>query len=206
MSLAMTLSVVALIAANLVPLVGALFFGWDVAGVFALYWSENVVVGAFTLLRILLSGSRLARAFVLCLFFALNFGLFCAVHAVFVVKLVGDDAPPDQLLAAPLRLLRLALASAHGSGLIALAVSHGVSFATDWLRAPRQDPMRELMAPYRRILVMHLTVLAGGFLMFATGRGPWILALLVVAKTTADVHAHRAELRRKRAAAPVQGI
>lgn len=42
----------ALVLANAVPLFGALLLRWNVREMLALYWSENVVVGAFTLLRL----------------------------------------------------------------------------------------------------------------------------------------------------------
>jgi hypothetical protein len=45
-------SAVALIAANLVPLLGVLLFGWDAFEIVALYWAENVVIGAINVLKI----------------------------------------------------------------------------------------------------------------------------------------------------------
>lgn len=45
-------SAVALIAANVVPLLGVLFLGWDAFAIVALYWAENVVIGAMNVLKI----------------------------------------------------------------------------------------------------------------------------------------------------------
>jgi hypothetical protein len=45
-------AVALLIVANLVPLVGVLFFGWSLTTIVALYWLENGVLGAFALARI----------------------------------------------------------------------------------------------------------------------------------------------------------
>ena len=39
-------AVAALIIANLVPLVGVLWFGWDVWGILIIYWLENGIVRA----------------------------------------------------------------------------------------------------------------------------------------------------------------
>ena len=47
------LSTLALVAANAVPLVGVLVFHWTVFPILLLYWCENVVVGAFNVLRML---------------------------------------------------------------------------------------------------------------------------------------------------------
>ena len=46
-------SAIGLVVANVVPLVGVLWFGWDLFGVMWLYWAENGIIGAYALLRIL---------------------------------------------------------------------------------------------------------------------------------------------------------
>ena len=44
-------AVAALILANLVPLAGVLWFGWDVWGVLIIYWLENGIFGLFNVLK-----------------------------------------------------------------------------------------------------------------------------------------------------------
>ena len=44
-------AVAALIVANLVPLVGVLWFGWNVWTILIIYWLENGVVGVFNVLK-----------------------------------------------------------------------------------------------------------------------------------------------------------
>ena len=51
------LALVALLIANLSVLVGVLWLGWDAVAVLLLYWHENLIIGVYTLLRML----RLAR-------------------------------------------------------------------------------------------------------------------------------------------------
>jgi hypothetical protein len=43
----------ALVLANVAPLLGVLFLGWDAFDLVALYWAENVVIGAINVLKIL---------------------------------------------------------------------------------------------------------------------------------------------------------
>lgn len=43
----------ALIAANVLPLFGVVFFGWDAFSIVALYWFENVVIGAINVLKMI---------------------------------------------------------------------------------------------------------------------------------------------------------
>jgi hypothetical protein len=50
-----------LLVANLIPLVGVLFFGWSLLTILVLYWLENGIVGLWNLPRILLAqGSTIA--------------------------------------------------------------------------------------------------------------------------------------------------
>ncbi|MBK6905452.1 MAG: hypothetical protein IPH04_22295 [Saprospirales bacterium] len=44
-----------IIAANLVPLIGVLFRGWDAMEVAFLYWSETIIIGAFQVVKILIT-------------------------------------------------------------------------------------------------------------------------------------------------------
>jgi hypothetical protein len=46
-------SALALIAANLLPVFGVLFLGWDTFPIVALYWIENVIIGAINVLKML---------------------------------------------------------------------------------------------------------------------------------------------------------
>ena len=45
------LSTVTLIVANLVPIIGVLLFGWDAGIILLVYWSENLVVGGYNILK-----------------------------------------------------------------------------------------------------------------------------------------------------------
>jgi hypothetical protein len=52
-------SVIALLLANLVPVFGVLFFHWEVFPLMFLFWSENVIVGAFNVLKMLCAAPRI---------------------------------------------------------------------------------------------------------------------------------------------------
>jgi len=57
-----TPSLVALVIANALPLVGVLFLGWTVFPLVLLYWLENVVVGGFNVAKLLLAQPRVASS------------------------------------------------------------------------------------------------------------------------------------------------
>ena len=46
------------------------------------------------------------------------------------------------------------------------------------------------MQPYQRVVVLHVTVLAGGFVVLLLGQPTLALVLLVLLKTGADLRAH----------------
>src|SRR3954454_1231163 len=52
-----------LIAANVLPLLGVLFLGWDTFSIVALYWSENVIIGAINVLKMITSAPDLAAIY-----------------------------------------------------------------------------------------------------------------------------------------------
>lgn len=207
----MRVSLAALVAANLVPLAGVLWLDWSVFEVFALFWSESVVVGGYMVLQLLLRPPEDRRwrprdalsGLFLAGIFCLHYGMFLFVHALMLCHLFGERALLADDRAAPLLLLDTAAASSGGLGLWALIASHGVSFVTNFLPHERGSlATGRLMArPYLRIVAMHLTLLAGGMLLFLTGPSAVLLGLLVLAKVAVDAAAHRREHRRAAAAA-----
>src|SRR4051794_13280890 len=48
-------SVIALVLANLVPVFGVLVLHWEVFPLMFLFWSENVIVGVFNVLKMLVN-------------------------------------------------------------------------------------------------------------------------------------------------------
>lgn len=183
----------ALIAANLVPLAGVLFFGWDLASVIVLFWAESAVIGFYTALKIAVVGKFAALAMVP--FFIGHFGGFMAGHFLLIYELFvrgafarGPAPPAGEALAAIFGPLRLSLA--------ALFISHGVSFVDNFLRRREYagTTMKALMiAPYNRILVMQLALIFGGWIILLLKSPVPALALLIVFKTALDFSAHRKE-------------
>lgn len=201
----MSVSLLALLCANAIPLVGTLFLRWDIASVLALYWLETAVIGLFTVLKLLTVAKPMppmpwiGRPF-LAMFFCVHFGIFQFVHGVFLVFLLlfgdrgGDFAP----LQAPARLVDSLAATSGLVAILGIAASHAVSFVANWLigrereRVPAQVV---LFSPYRRVVAMHLTLLFGAFVTLVLGSATVLLVILVIAKTIADARAHTAEHR-----------
>jgi hypothetical protein len=128
-------------------------------------------------------------------FFLAHFGGFMAMHFLFIymffIRGITATGPAPGALDA-LRATFVPL----WVPLAALFVSHGVSFRTNFLgrREHASTTMNELMtAPYNRIVVMHLTLIFGGWIILGLGSTVGALALLIVIKTIVDLAAHRKE-------------
>ncbi len=95
-------AVIALIAANAIPLFGVLFLGWNVWLILIVYWLENGVVGFFNVLKILRAEGPIDPASgwqmngkpmpavgrgAIASFFLIHYGIFWVVHGVFVLTL-----------------------------------------------------------------------------------------------------------------------
>jgi hypothetical protein len=188
-----SLSGLALVGANLVPLAGVLFFGWDLANVIVLFWAESAVIGFYTLLKIIVVG-RLG-ALIAAPFFIGHFGGFMAGHflliyGLFVRGLDSPGSPPGA--AAALRQIFYPLWPA----LAGLFISHGLSFADNFIgrrEYARTTTNGLMIAPYARIVVMQLALIFGGWMILLLRSPVPALALLIVFKTVLDFSAHRKE-------------
>lgn len=171
--------IAALVAANLVPLAGVLWLGWDLGLILLLYWAESAVILVFNLLKMLTLGMGGVAA---AGFFVVHAGMFMGIHLLFLVVLFHPLA--DRTLAS--------LARDLGFPLLALAASHGASFVHNTLvRRERPKDAGSIMGGfYARIVVMQLTIIFGSALMQALGSPVWALALLVLLKTVVDLGAH----------------
>lgn len=198
-------SVVALVAANVVPLLGVLWLGWDLDLIMVLFWAENGIIGFFSLLRLI----RVAGwgAILLGPFFLVHFGGFMAGHFIFIYALFireGAEFPMGSAVDALGGLLAPLVPA-----LAALVISHGVSFVTNFLRGRElegRSASSQMTEPYRRVVILHLTIIFGGWMILNLGAPLWALVLLVVLKSGTDLWAHRREHARSRSPGrPQQG-
>jgi hypothetical protein len=196
-SVRLTPSAVALVLANLIPLGGVVLLGWEVFPILLLFWLENVIVGVFNVLRMVWvqpddEGGLILKIFTIP-FFILHYGLFTAGHGVFVFMLFGGGQfpitgfPSVVTVVDALVQLKLVLPA------LALAASHGFSFVSNYVAGQeyRRVTLQQLMhRPYSRVVVLHLVIIGGGFLVMALNSPVLGLFLLVVLKVGIDVRAH----------------
>jgi len=201
-------SAVFLLLANAAPLAGVLLHHWTVFAVVLLYWCENVIVGGFNVLRMLVAKPQeslawLGKAFLIP-FFCAHYGMFTFVHGVLVFALFGGTRAHSGFgLSVPVVLTTL-----REQGLVwavvALIVSHAFSFFHNYVAGGEylRISLQQLMAqPYARVVVLHVAVLFGGWVILALGSPIGALIILIALKTSLDLRAHLAE-RRKLGGAP----
>lgn len=193
-----------LIVANLVPLAGVVWLGWDVFHVLFLMWVENVVVGAVNLLRIASAAGDGQRAMhlvkpVAMAAFLFHFGIFTTAHGQMLLTLLGEpvlgwspgDWGPD-FFGPPFYALA-ELWPALWPGVCAITVSHLGSYAANdlWQGELRRTKVMETMkVPYYRLVPVHLAVCFGAVAVEVSGSGTGLLALLIALKTAADLVMH----------------
>jgi Family of unknown function (DUF6498) len=190
-------SALLLVAVNLIPLYGVLALGWPVFPTVLLYWLENVVIGVLNVLRMLCVCPRDRTRWVAKLFlvplFCLHYGMFTAAHGTFVIMLFGGGEYPVQWLQVIEPATRAVAAFDLALPLAALAASHMYSFLWNYLGKGefRRASLRELTrTPYSRVVVLHLTILFGGWIAMELGSPTWALVVLIGFKIALDLRAH----------------
>ena len=172
---------------NLIPVACVWWLDWSVLTLLVLYWIENVIVGVFNALKLKVIEHHRPQGgpFALSGFFALHYGMFTLVHGVFTFLIGGLVENPDpEGTFARFWDERDSLFAATAT----LAALYGVGFIR-WVQvgAWRDTTAdQQMMAPYGRILVLHLTVLGGAYVMAATKAPESMILLLAVLKTVFD--------------------
>lgn len=167
-----------LIFANVVTIIIAVAFKWNVIDVMWIYWAQSVIIGLIAIARILLS-----KQFFTAGFFLAHYGLFHLVYFLFLYTSNQQSAPTVPVVG-------IALCS------LIFLVNHVFSSWRNWKRdmSRKPDPGRMMLAPYIRIIPMHLTIIFGSN--YATSTST--LVLFLVLKTIVDVIMHMVEHRNRR--------
>ena len=200
-----------LVLVNLVPLVGVAFWGWQLGTILVLYWIESGVIGLLNVPRMAKAsgpggtGGTVARV-ALIAFFLAHYGTFWAVHGFFVFLLptffgFGAGGPTGAGAGAAAIGPGFGIdQAAVATGAIGLVLFHAVSFVywDVWHgESARRTVQQQMNAPYNRVVILHMTILGGAFLIAFTGQSIWALVLLVGLKIAVDLGAHVREHTRR---------
>ncbi|MBI2354180.1 MAG: hypothetical protein HYV06_03970 [Deltaproteobacteria bacterium] len=185
-------SSLALICANLAPLAGVLFLGWDVGDLMVLFWCQNAVIGFYNVLKLAVVG-KLAALLEIPVFIA-HFGAFMSAHFLFVYYMFigGHFTTHEPAVREALLTLFIPLWPA----ILMMFISHGISFAVNFIgrREYTRRKVADLMnEPYKRVLILHITIVFGGWIVMLLKSPLPALCLLLLLKTYIDLWAHRKE-------------
>lgn len=208
-------SAMLLILVNLIPIIGVIIFKWNPYDILILYWLENIVIGIFNFLRMFfvkgdetrirreerenvfnvgeklippeaeireqIAIAQMGSKVFLPFFFLMHYGMFNLVHGVFLFTLVAKRSS--------------FLVEGDYKGLIiffiALTISHGFSFVFNFIGRKEyvtRTMAHQMMAPYGRVIVIHMTIILGAFL--ASFLPSYIIIVFIVVKIIADLIAH----------------
>ncbi|ELY52714.1 hypothetical protein DV706_12215 [Natronorubrum bangense] len=205
------------VVANLVSLVGVVFFGWTLHSLLVIYWLESGVLGmayvakirraegtddpdelpAWEISSVGDTAPRTLESFVgkpnraIARYFGTYFGAFWLFHGVFVLYGLPSEFP-DMATASP---------SAVVVAAVPLAIYHVLSYRLNYLGArefERNGPVTLMVDPLERIVVLHVTIVLGSIPLEWFGAPTGAVAVMVLVKTSFDLEAHRREHERAR--------
>lgn len=189
------ISTLTLLTSNIIGLALTVSASPNVFTLWISYWSENVAIGIFTILKMrkvartgreIQSPTSGGTFFIP--FFAMHYGIFTLVHGIFLFifyGLYGADKGSVWVILANVAFL---------------FISHSVSYITNFLGSKEYNHVtteRLFISPYPRVIAMHLVVILGGMVIMNL-KSPVIgILLLGVAKICADLIGHLMQHRPK---------
>lgn len=184
-----------LVLLNAAPVYGVLYWDWHSFDLIFLYWLENLIIGLFTIFRFLIRRYyhpvEAAFPLILAPFFAFHYGMFCYGHGIFIISMFGDGLPGGL---SEMDIPEIILPVIESRHLFWPVLALSCYQLLDWLRDSSErglgsDNLRDLMtAPYRRIVVLHITIIASGFALGMLNEPMLGLFILIFFKTWFDIY------------------
>jgi len=205
------LSLVILIASNLIPLIGVLFFDWNAVLVLALFWIENLIIGGFNVIKLISLSvyNKELKALFLSLFFIIHYGLFCTGHGTllwnilnlgdvenvnYISSILGNFGALFDKAANVLFAFIDKFKPQIWFGITAITISHLVSFVENFILRGGifTAKANKLMAePYTQVIVLHVGLLIGALAAEKFGSPLWLLLIIIAFKISMDITQHR---------------
>lgn len=176
------LSTLAIILANLYPLFGFLFLGWDWRNFVLVYWIETLAYFVLTYYR--MHFSKVPTEFKIKKLYLYFYGLFFGLQT-FALFMVGDFGA-DALL--------LALFNS-----LPIVASHIYSIYEHYYRGgERFLSFTYFWWPMKRVWINQLTIILGPIFFARISNGGSIAIILILAKTAVDTATHWVEHRSRK--------
>jgi hypothetical protein len=202
-----------LILSNLIPIYGVFYQGWDAFWIVLLYWSENLMLGFYNVLRMAFVRvsnpvENLGKLFMIP-FFIFHYGAFYGGHGLFIMAMFRKDPgsffdKPSwpfffvfiELLVNVIKKILEIFPSEMIIPFLILFLSHGFSFVYNFFikEEYKNTNSKNLMTkPYTRIIVLHIAIIAGAFPVMYFGSPVYLLVVLILLKIIIDLFLHMRE-------------
>jgi len=191
------------IAGNLVPLLGVIFFDWSPATIVVVYWAETLVNGTANVARIYLHRranwggehrksffGKSSRRTTYLRSYALFFYWFTIGHGIFLLAIL-EGVSRGSPQRGPFIGIDL---GGFGRAVAALGVLAMTELVIDSLRIADQPfawLKERVDRSMRRVIMMHLAILGGAILIAKFGTSTSLLVALIIVKTGFDVTGER---------------
>ncbi len=192
--------------ANTIPIIGVLFWQWSAISILLAYWLENFVIGWFVLLKMrrakknyavneqnkLVPGGPLRvvskiEHTIIPFFFVIHYSAFMWGHYGFLGVIASSANEP------------LVFNYTILLSVLPLLYTHYLEYRDNYVAIKAYEflPLTRLMlSPYRRIVVMHLTIILGSFpIIWGAQYFPQITIVLVLFKIFFDVKSQDREAK-----------
>lgn len=174
-----------LIVFNLLAIILALIFRWRTFDLVLIFWTENLVIGIFNVVKII-SLTRKAPGKAGCTIFLIPFFLvhyfgFCLGHGLFIALVLSPEKITAPGLFGP--ILEITFTWAFVYGFIAMLISHWISFKKDFINKKEylNTKGENLMTdPYRRIFVIQFLIGGLALIILKNSVDSFLAVLLVV--------------------------
>lgn len=185
-----------IILTNAIPLIGVLIFGWELRSILLLYWAENIILGAATLLKIFSyfppDAQPLKAKLFLGAFFTVHFGIFCFVHLIFLLVLSSTDLGATPTIPDLSNLGRGIIYA-----LLSMVAFQIYDYYTSFIQSGKyRHPGIEgkiVSAPYKHIVVIHIAIIFGAIIAVFLGTPIAILLIIIAGKTITDLRAEKSK-------------
>ena len=194
-------SLILLVAANLLPLAGVFLWDWDVFFLLLIFWCENVIIGLFGIARLIVASNSdtIRDSVFLPLFFAAHYGGFMFGHFMVLFGMYSSHIDELGTRAQPADYYSLVIEHLNWVAVVAMFISHGWSFVENYMgrsEHERLTPSQAMALPYRRMMITHVALIVGGFFLIRNDQPLGGLVVLVLLKIALDVTFHRREHKR----------
>lgn len=187
----MKASIASLIIANIFPVFGVIYWNWSLSELLIVYWLENLIIGGFNILKMVFSKEVIFSKLKTIGMFCFIYGLFWTVHGMLLFNSVIPSITDNPNIGS--HSINTTIEFSIKSVLGALLLSHLISFYQNFLRWRRDldfPAFAYMFAPFGRVFLLHILIIASAFLAYVIGASVAVLVVFVVLKIILDVIAH----------------